>query len=637
MRIVATRFLRGPNLHAPQPRYVAVVEVDASDRVPAGEPSIAQRVASLAAELQRRAGARAVPPRVDPVPGQPGRWRIVSAYRSEAVVERALRLAVDAVAALARGEAWQIDRAVNALGVLARRHAVDPATTALLAAATRRGVPVLRLDGKAPTFQLGWGSRLRVVKGESADDAAVARAHRPAPPHGPTDAAAGPPAGLARAPSALALRRAARSRIDAWFASGDDGRIPLIAITGTNGKTTTTQLVSYALQRSGRRVGTTTTQGMHLGGQRVEDGDCTGYWSARAVLTAPEVDVAVLETARGGILKRGLGFDRCDVGVVLNVAGDHLGLDGVETMDDLARVKGLIARRAFRSAVLNADDPHCLAMAAELQPGCEVVWFSLEADNPGVARHVAAGGRAAWLDGDGWLVLAGTKRERAMSELNVERLIDAAAMPISMRGHARFNVANALAAAAALMAVGLAHDAIADALATFTSDARRNPLRSNEFDVDGIRVIVDYAHNLAACEALVAAARGLCAAPGRLVGVITAPGDRRSEDLAEVGAAFGRAFDELVVYELNPRGRQPGENAAAIVAGAHEFVDGDRVHVQREIRAALAFGLARCRAGDLLVFTCAGTLDDFVAGVRHAHPEAAERIAREMHTGSAMA
>ena len=231
------------------------------------------------------------------------------------------------------------------------------------------------------------------------------------------------------------------------------------------------------------RTGVTTTEGVYIDGQRIMEGDCTGYRSARAVLTSPEVDFAVLETARGGILKRGLAYDKCDVSVVLNISSDHLGLDGVDTVEELAKVKAVVAQRASRAVVLNAEDDYCVAMAAQLRDGVDIIYFSLDPENTVLLRHLENGGRAVYLQ-DMTLVLANGARHEA--------LVDARQMPVSLGGAARYNIANALAAAAALAAHGFGNLEIADGLRSFVSDAKHNPMRSNLFDVDGVKVIVDY-------------------------------------------------------------------------------------------------------------------------------------------------
>jgi cyanophycin synthetase len=398
-----------------------------------------------------------------------------------------------------------------------------------------------------------------------------------------------------------------------------DGRIPLIAVTGTNGKTTTTLLIAHTVRMTGMVTGVTTTHGVFIDGKTVAQGDCTGYWSARTVLAAPEVEFAVLETARGGLLKRGLAFDRCDVGVVLNVAADHLGLDGVDTIEDLAQVKALVASSASRATVLNAQDALCVAMVRRMKPGAEVVFFSMEPENPVLLKHLDEGGRGAYLQ-DNAIVLADGKRQIEL--LRVE------SMPVAFGGLARFNIANALAAAAALMAIGFSHTQILAGLSTFVSNGKTNPLRTNVFEIRGVTVIVDYAHNAAAYEAMADMARALL--PRHLVGIVTAPGDRRDIDLFEIGEVCGERFDELVVYESSSRGRPVGDAVDLILEGAQEVVGlSDTLHREIEVGAAIRLGLSLCSPGDVLVFACGSSLSVFIEAIRATDPESAERIAAQ--------
>jgi cyanophycin synthetase len=419
-------------------------------------------------------------------------------------------------------------------------------------------------------------------------------------------------------PSRGTPRDAGASIVEALFGEGD-GRIPVVAVTGTNGKTTTSLLIAHATRMAGLRTGVTTTEGVYIDGQLTMKGDCTGYRSARSVLASPEVDIAVLETARGGILKRGLAYDRCDVSVVLNVSADHLGLDGVDTVEELARVKAVVAQRATRAVVLNAEDDHCVAMAGALAANVEVLYFALDADNPVLLRHLESGGRGVYLQDD-TLVLADGVRHQA--------LVDARQMPVSLGGAARYNIANALAAAAALTACGFGNDEIADALRSFVSDSKHNPLRSNVFDVDGVTVIVDYAHNCAAYAALAETARAMT--PGRLVGVVSAPGDRRDADLIDIGRTCAAGFDELVVYESENRGRTEGETAALLVQGAQlARIAPDQLQLELDVHRAIRCGLALCEKGDVLVFGCGSSLSELTEAIRPASPEVAERIEAE--------
>jgi cyanophycin synthetase len=419
-------------------------------------------------------------------------------------------------------------------------------------------------------------------------------------------------------PSRGTPRDAGGAIVDALFGE-DDGRIPVIGVTGTNGKTTTTLLIAHAVRVAGLRTGVTTTEGVFVDGRQIAKGDCTGYRSARSVLTSPDVDFAVLETARGGILKRGLAYDRCDVSVVLNVSADHLGLDGVESVEELARVKAVVAQRASRAVVLNAEDDHCVAMAAQLADGVEVLYFSLDADNPVLLRHLDEGGRAVYFEDDA-IVLANGARHEA--------LIDVRQMPVTLNGAARYNIANSLAAAAALTACGFGNQEIADGLVSFVSDWKNNPLRSNLFDVDGVTVIVDYAHNSAAYAAMAETARGL--SPGRLVGVVAAPGDRRDADLVDIGATCASGFDELVVYETENRGRAAGSVSAKLVEGIRlARFEEDHLRVELDVHEAIRAGLARCDKGDVLVFGCGSDISELLEAIRPTSPEVAKRIETE--------
>ena len=416
-------------------------------------------------------------------------------------------------------------------------------------------------------------------------------------------------------PSRGTPRDAGDAIVEALFGSCN-GRIPVVAVTGTNGKTTTSLLIEHTVRMAGLRTGVTTTSGVYFNGQLAWEGDCTGYHSAKSVLASPEVDFAVLETARGGILKRGLAYDKCDVAVVLNVSADHLGLDGVDTIEQLARVKAVVAQRATRAVVLNAEDNHCVEMADTLDPSVEVIYFALDAEDPVLLRHVEHGGRAIYLQ-DSTVVLANGLRHEA--------LLDVREMPASLGGRARYNIANAMAAAAALMATGFGNAEIADGLRGFVSDSKHNPLRSNLFDVDGVTVVVDYAHNCAAYAALAEMARAMT--PGRLVGVVAAPGDRRDADLVDIGRTCAAGFDELVVYETENRGRPDGETATLLARGAKlGKIGSEQLQVELDVHRAIRLGLSTCRPGDVMVFGCGSSISELTEALRPTRPDLARRI-----------
>ncbi|SDG43003.1 MULTISPECIES: cyanophycin synthetase [unclassified Duganella] len=419
-------------------------------------------------------------------------------------------------------------------------------------------------------------------------------------------------------PSAGVPRDAGAAIVESMFGQ-QDGRIPVIAVTGTNGKTTTTLMIEHVLRQAGIGTGCTTSEGVFINGQEVRKGDCSGYWSARTVLSAPEVEFAVLETARGGILKRGLAFDRCDVSVLLNVSEDHLGMDGVDTLEDLSAVKAVVAQAASRAVVLNAEDARCCAIGAALDEKVERIYFSCEANHPALLQHLQAGGRATWLE-NGALMACG-------ADGIPQRLLDAAEMPSTLGGCARHNIANGLAATAALMASDLGLHAIAAGLRTFVSDARHNPMRANLYDVNGVQVIVDFAHNPAAFEALAATARAMT--PGRTVAVVTSPGDRRERDFQQIGQICGGGFDTAVFYEWNSehRGRAPGERAAMMQSAAQAARGGKAgVLLETDPAQALRLGLSQCRPGDVLVYACGSSVSELVEALRPVDPVSAARI-----------
>ncbi|SEO04935.1 cyanophycin synthetase [Duganella sp. CF517] len=440
---------------------------------------------------------------------------------------------------------------------------------------------------------------------------------------GVVDSAAGPLVSAIDGAGAPADVADAATRARRMLAQADQGRIPLIAVTGTNGKTTTTLMIAHAVRLAGLRCGHTTTQGIFIGERMVGHGDCTGYWSHRTVLGSPEVDFAVLETARGGLLKRGLAFDLCAVGVMLNVSDDHLGLDGVETVDDLARVKSTVIAGA-RTAVLNADDPHCVAARARLAPGAATIFFSMDPANATVLAHLAEGGCGVWLQDETIVLAEGGGAARPV--------IGAAAIPASVGGLARYNIANSLATTAALHAAGFSAAHIAAALASFVSDAATNPLRSNIFAVRGFHIVLDYAHNPAAYAALGGMAKAMAArTPGaRVFGVVTSPGDRRDADLRRIGETCATAFDVLFVYESLARGRPPGEAAAVIGEGVRAAAGPASMQTFGGAAEALRGAYRQCGDGDVLVFACGTAVSTLIEGVRAIDPEGAAAIESQL-------
>jgi cyanophycin synthetase len=357
-------------------------------------------------------------------------------------------------------------------------------------------------------------------------------------------------------PSQGIARNVAAPILDMLFPPGTPNRVPIVAVTGTNGKTTTTRLTAHILGQIYETVGYTTTDGIYLGEHLIEKGDTTGPQSAQLILQDPTVDAAVLETARGGILRSGLAFQHCDVGVVLNVAADHLGLGDIETIDDMARVKGVIAEAVHPDgyAILNADDELVAEMADRVKS--KIAYFSMNPDNPIVRSHLQSGGIAAVYENGNLAIL---------QQDWVHRIEAAKRVPLTMGGRAPFMIANALAASLAAYVQGVPVSKIRAALRSFRASAEQTPGRMNLFNLGHYHALVDYAHNPAGYEAVGGFVKNW---PGPTIGVVGGPGDRRDEDLIELGKLSAGIFDEIIVKEDDDtRGRPRGEAADLIVQG----------------------------------------------------------------------
>nr|WP_315205086.1 cyanophycin synthetase [uncultured Albidiferax sp.] len=384
-------------------------------------------------------------------------------------------------------------------------------------------------------------------------------------------------------------RNVGEAMIGNLYAAGDDGRIPVVAVTGTNGKTTTARLIAHLFTSSGLRVGMTNTDGVYVDGRQIDSGDCSGPKSARNVLMHPDVDAAVFETARGGMLREGLGFDRCQVAVVTNIgAGDHLGLNYITTVEDLAVLKRVIVQNvpATGYAVLNAADPIVAAMATAC-PG-NVIYFTADRHHPVMATHRAQGRRTVYVDGDHIVAAVGSWREQ----------IALRDVPLTRAGTISFQVDNAMAAVAAAWGVGMNWDTIRRGLSSFSNDADNAPGRFNVMDYKGATVIADYGHNPDAMRALVSAVEAMPAK--RRSVVISGAGDRRDEDIREQTVILGDAFDDVILFEdACQRGRADGEVVKLLREG---LVNAQRTRQVDEIYGefiAIDHALARLQPGDL--------------------------------------
>jgi cyanophycin synthetase len=349
-------------------------------------------------------------------------------------------------------------------------------------------------------------------------------------------------------------RPVAAAIVDALYPSSESGRIPIVSIAGTNGKTTVARLTAHLLGQAGYRTGMTCTDGVYLGGRLTQRADATGPRSAQVVLGDPAVDAAVLETARGGLVRQGLGYDWSDVGVITNLSPDHFGQDGIESMDDLVHIKSLVAERVRDGGtlVLNADDQRVrdLIVRPRIRAAHKnLLWFGLHPHAPLIERHVANGGTAFVLS-EGLLVERAGPRETPLLPLTE--------VPGGFAGAAKFAAANALAAAAAARALGLSAVEVCQALGTFDA-AHDNPGRGQLFEVGGVHVLVDYAHNPAAIGAIGDLAGQIWGAEHSVVAV-TLPGDRRDDLIADCARTVADSFRRVVLYEdTDLRGRAPGE------------------------------------------------------------------------------
>jgi len=351
-------------------------------------------------------------------------------------------------------------------------------------------------------------------------------------------------------PSVGISRPVSEAIVNMLFPEGDNGRIPIVTVTGVNGKTTTTRFIAHILRGAATNVGMTCTDGIFINDRRIDSGDCSGPQSARCVLMNPSVDMAVFETARGGILREGLAFDFCDVAVVTNIGeGDHLGIADINTPEELAKVKRCIVEALAPSghAVLNANDPLVVEMAAH-SPG-QVIFFALTPDHPVVVRHRGVGGRAIFVR-DHQVVVADGEREEIVMPLD--------RLPLTRNGQVVFQVENTLASIAAAWALGIPMDVVRARAETIAADAEKVPGRFNVLEIEGATVVVDYGHN---AHSLTAVIQALEQFPHkRRTCVYSTAGDRRDCDIIRQGELLGAAFDRVILYEDHyRRGRAEGE------------------------------------------------------------------------------
>lgn len=366
--------------------------------------------------------------------------------------------------------------------------------------------------------------------------------------------------------------------------------IPVISITGSNGKTTTTRLVSHVISQMGYKVGMTSTDGIFLDGECIDCGDDTGYCSAKTVLLNKDVEVAVLETARGGLIRKGLAYDVADVAVITNITGDHIGSDGINSIEELAYVKALVGEAVKEDGyvVLNADDKWSKTIINRIK--ARKIFFSKDINNELLQKNITQGGIAVYLKEDALWVTNSNKQYKILDVLNI---------PIALDGVLEFNLENVMAACGALVGVGIDYCMISKGIKSFKLNEEFNSGRFNIYNVDGVKIILDYGHNVGGYTSVLNSLTSI--KKERIIGVIGVPGDRRDEDISEVGRICGSLMDEIIIKEdIDKRGRKNGEVAAFLESGIKESNNQNYKICLEEVNA-LKEALEISKTGDLII------------------------------------
>ncbi len=393
-------------------------------------------------------------------------------------------------------------------------------------------------------------------------------------------------------------RNVAEPVIDMLYPIGSSARIPIIAITGTNGKTTTTRLMAHMVKTMGYKVGYTTTDGVYIQNQMMMRGDCTGPVSAEFVLKDPTVDFAVLECARGGILRSGLGFHNCDIAIVTNVAEDHLGLGDIDTIEQLARVKAVVPESVLPSgySILNADNKWAAQMAKGL--ACKVAYFSMDENNPIIKEHINAGGLAAIYENGYVTISKGTWKIRVEKAINI---------PLTFGGKASFNIQNILPTLIAGFIRNFKIEDMRIALQTFIPSPAQTPGRMNIFNFKNFQVMVDYAHNAAGFTAI---ADMLSKINAKHVGIIAGVGDRRDEDTIGLGSVAAKMFDEVIIrQDKNLRGKTEQDIIDLMMRGITEVDANKKVTVIKKETEAIEFAIKNAAKGSFITI-CSDVVPD---------------------------
>ena len=386
-------------------------------------------------------------------------------------------------------------------------------------------------------------------------------------------------------------RNVAKPLVDMLFPPEVESTIPLIAVTGTNGKTTTVRLIAHILKYAGKSVGMCCTDGIEIGNQMALEGDYSGPSGARHILTEPLVDHAVLEVARGGILRRGLGYDESDIGVFLNISADHLGLDGINTLEELSELKSIVVETVKPDgfAILNAEDERVMNFTDKIK--AKIILFSLDATNPAILTHISNDGVVVTVK-DGNIIL-----RKGTIDIKIARISN---IPFTFGGKASFNVANTLAAVGATYAIGIDIKTIQTSLITFNSSTGQLPGRANLIDVDSFKVLIDYGHNPSAIESLASLIPHLT--KGKKINVGSGTGNRMDECILDFGKNMGKMYDQIIICDSDPRERKPGETAELVHKGvlSSDFPK-KNIQIVLDESEAIQTALEMAKDGDLVV------------------------------------
>lgn len=426
---------------------------------------------------------------------------------------------------------------------------------------------------------------------------------------------AGPGFRMHLAPAEGLPRNVAAPVLDMLYPPGKNSRIPIVAVTGTNGKTTTTRLIAHMVKMMGYTVGYTTTDGIYIQNHLMMQGDCSGPGSAEFVLKDPTVNFAVFETARGGILRAGLGFKNCNMGIVTNIAPDHLGLKGIHTLEQLAKVKSVVVESILPDgyAILNADDDLVYAMRQNLN--CNIALFSMDENNPRIKKHMKSNGMCAIYENGYITICKGEWKLRVVKAVNV---------PLTFGGRASFMIQNVLPAVLTGFFSGFELDDIRSSLETFIPSPAQTPGRLNLFEFKNFSVMLDYAHNTAGLYALKNFIDKIDAHPK--VGIIAGIGDRRPEDNEGIGRVASEMFDEIIIrQDKNLRGRTDKDIIDMLTTGIRQHDPAKSIKVITSERDAIAQAIENAKDGSLIVI-CSDVVPDALTQVQKYKEEEAKNL-----------